>query len=563
MAPTNRSLEKEKSEGSAPAAPYRDVTVGALLTRLAETLPDNEALVYRDRRLRLNFAELEAEAKLIARGLMACGVERGERVALWATNVPEWIVLQFALAKIGAVLVTVNTSLRAAELEYLLKQSEAGTLITISGFRDVDYVATVYEIIPELRGAQENALHSIRLPHLCRVIYIGDEHPGGMVRYDSLLARSESVSEACLDAHLAAQDLDEVINMQYTSGTTGFPKGVMLTHRNIVNNGYWLGEALGYTPQDKLCVPVPFFHCFGCVIGVLRAYTPAVPIVPLESFDPLRVLQAVEGERCTALYRAPTMFIAQLEQINLHHLDVSSLRTRVMAGSLCPEPLMRKVMERMNLTEMTIAYGLTEASPGITITPRTDSIELRTQTVGRVLPEVEVKIVDPATGEGCGPNVAGELCCRGYNVMKGYYNNRQATAEAIDADNWLHTGDQATMDEKGYVRITGRIKELIIRGGENVAPKEIEDLLRRHPKIADVYVYGVPDERLGEEIAAAIRLNANQAMTADEVRAFCDGKIARFKVPRHVRFVDTFPMTASGKVQKFKLREMHVNELSR
>jgi fatty-acyl-CoA synthase len=539
---------------------YLDVKVGELLALLAKDYPQQEALIYPDRHLRYDFSQLEWLVRQIARGLLSLGIERGDRVALWATNVPEWVVLQFALAKIGAVLVTVNTSLRAAELEYLLKQSEASTLITINGFRDVDYVATVYEIIPELRGSQDNALHSMKLPYLRRVIYVGDEHPGGMIRYDSLLARSESVSDDCLDAHLAAQDLDEVINMQYTSGTTGFPKGVMLTHRNIVNNGYWLGEALGYRPQDKLCVPVPFFHCFGCVIGVLGAYTHAVPIVPLEAFEPLRVLQYVEQEKCTALYGVPTMFIAELEQLSYHSFDVSSLRTGVMAGSLCPEPLMRKAMERMNLTEMTIAYGLTEASPGITITPRTDSIELRTQTVGRVLPEVEVKIVDPATGENCAPNVAGELCCRGYNVMKGYYNNRRATAEAIDADNWLHTGDQATMDEKGYVRITGRIKEIIIRGGENIAPKEIEDLLRRHPKIADVYVYGLPDERLGEEIAAAIRLNSNETMAADEVRAFCDGKLARFKIPRHIRFVESFPMTASGKVQKFKLREMHIKE---
>jgi fatty-acyl-CoA synthase len=549
---TGEALEKPRA--------YLDVKVGELLARLAQDYPQQEALIYPERHLRYDFSQLEWLARQIARGLLSLGIERGERVALWATNIPEWVVLQFALAKIGAVLVTVNTSLRATELEYLLKQSEASTLITISGFRDVDYVATVYEMIPELRGSQENALHSMRLPHLRRVIYVGDEHPGGMIRYDSLLARSESVSDACLDAHLAAQDLDDVINMQYTSGTTGFPKGVMLTHRNIVNNGYWLGEALGYTPQDKLCVPVPFFHCFGCVIGVLGAYTHAVPIVPLETFDPLGVLQVVEGERCTALYGVPTMFIAELEQLDYHGFDTSSLRTGVMAGALCPEPLMRKVMERMNLTELAIAYGLTEASPGITVTPRTDSVELRTQTVGRVLPEVEVKIIDPATGEPCAPNVAGELCCRGYNVMRGYYNNPRATAEAIDADGWLHTGDQATIDESGYIRITGRIKEIIIRGGENVAPKEIEDLLRRHPKIADVYVYGLPDERLGEEIAAAIRLNANEAMTDDDVRAFCDGKMARFKVPRHIRFVESFPMTASGKVQKFKLREMHVKE---
>lgn len=549
---TGEALERPRA--------YFDVKLGELLARLAKDYPQQEALIYPERRLRYDFSQLEWLARQVARGLLSLGIERGDRVALWATNIPEWVVLQFALAKVGAVLVTVNTSLRAAELEYLLRQSEASTLITISGFREVDYVATVYEIIPELRGSQENALHSMKLPHLRRVLYIGDEHPGGMVRYDSLLARSAEVGDDCLDAHMAAQDLDEVINMQYTSGTTGFPKGVMLSHRNIVNNGYWLGEALGYTAQDKLCVPVPFFHCFGCVIGVLGAYTHAVPIVPLEAFDPLRALQTVERERCTAIYGVPTMFIAELEQLNYHSFDVSSLRTGVMAGSLCPEPLMRKVIERMNLSEITIAYGLTEASPGITVTPRTDSIELRTQTVGRALPEVEVKIVDPATGEVCAAGVAGELCCRGYNVMKGYYNNPRATAEAIDQEGWLHTGDQATMDERGYLRITGRIKELIIRGGENIAPKEIEDLLRRHPKIADVYVYGIPDERLGEEVAAAIRLNGDETMTAGEAQAFCEGKIARFKIPRHIRFVESFPMTASGKVQKFKLREMHINE---
>ncbi|HEY7543780.1 MAG TPA: AMP-binding protein, partial [Blastocatellia bacterium] len=456
---------------------YRDVTVGELLTLLARDYPKNEALIYPDRELRYDFSELEWMARQIAIGLIAVGVERGDRVALWATNIPEWVVLQFALAKIGAVLVTVNTNLRGPEIEYLLKQSESSTLITISGFRDVSYVDTIYEIIPELRSSVEGALNSMKFPHLRRVIYIGEDHPEGMIRYDSLLALSEQISDEQLDAHQRMQGLDDVVNMQYTSGTTGFPKGVMLTNRNIVNNAYWLGEGLAYTPSDKLCAPVPFFHCFGCVIAVLGAYTHAAAMVPLEWFDPLRVLQYVERERCTALYGVPTMFIAELEQLDFHNFDLSSLRTGIMAGSLCPEPLMRKVMERMNLTEMTIAYGLTEASPGITLTSRDDSLEMRTQTVGRPLPDVEVKIVDPATGEECPPGVAGELCCRGYNVMKGYYNNPKATSEAILKDGWLRTGDQATMDEAGYVRITGRIKDLIIRGGENIAPKEIEDLL--------------------------------------------------------------------------------------
>ncbi len=539
---------------------YSDVSVGELLARLARDYPEREALIYPDRGLRYDFSQLEWLARKIAKGLLSLGIETGDRVALWAPNIPEWVVLQFALAKTGAILVTVNTSLRAAEIEFLLKQSETSTLITVAGVRDVDYVETIYEIVPELRRSQEVGLRSMALPFLRNVIYIGEEHPDGMIRYDSLLSMSENVSDEQLDAQIGIQSLDTVINMQYTSGTTGFPKGVMLTNRNIVNNGYWLGEGLGLTFRDKVCVPVPFFHCFGCVIGVLGAYTHAAALVPLESFDPLRVLQHIERERCTTLYGVPTMFITELEQLDYHNLDMSSLRTGIMAGALCPEPLMRKVMERMNLTELAIAYGLTEASPGITLTPRTDSVELRTQTVGRALPEVEVKIIDPATGEECAAGQAGELCCRGYNVMKGYYNNPKATAEAIDQDDWLHTGDQATMDSAGYVRITGRIKELIIRGGENIAPKEIEDLLRRNPKIMDVYVYGVPDERLGEDVAAAVKLNQGEAATADEIRAFCEGRIARFKIPRHVRFVDSFPMTASGKVQKFKLREMHVRK---
>lgn len=540
---------------------YRDVAVGELLALLARDYPQNEALIYPDRGLRYDFSELEWLARKIAKGLVSLGIEPGDRVALWAPNVPEWVVLQFALAKIGAVLVTVNTSLHSAEIEFLLKQSESSSLITVAGFRDVDYVETIFEVAPELSVSEEGALHSKRLPFLRNVIYIGNEHPDGMIRYDSLLDRSEKISDAELDALMDAQGLDTVINMQYTSGTTGFPKGVMLTNRNIVNNGYWLAEGLALTPRDKLCVPVPFFHCFGCVIGVLGAYTHAASLVPLETFDPLRALHYIETERCTTLFGVPTMFIAELEQLDYHNLDMSSLRTGIMAGALCPEPLMRRVMERMHLTELAIAYGLTEASPGITLTPRDDSIELRTQTVGVPLPEVEVKIVDPASGETCAPGTAGELCCRGYNVMKGYYNNAKATADAIDPDGWLHTGDQATMDVHGYVRITGRIKELIIRGGENIAPKEIEDLLRANPKIVDVYVYGIPDERLGEEVAAAIKLKQGEAATPEEIQEFCGGRIARFKIPRQIRFVDAFPMTASGKVQKFKLREMHLAAL--
>jgi fatty-acyl-CoA synthase len=537
-------------------APFRDVTMGALLTRLAATLPDNEALVYPDRRW--TFAQLEAEARLIARGLLACGVERGERVALWATNVPEWVVLQFALAKIGAILVTVNTSLRANEVDYLLRQSEAATVITIRGFRDVDYVGVLREI---------GAVDGSRLPNLKRALFISREPdevcPVGLLPYGQLRELAAQVNEAELDALESQVGLDDVINMQYTSGTTGFPKGVMLSSRNIVNNSYWLGQGLGYTSQDRLCLCVPLFHCFGCVIGVLGTYTHGACLCALEAFDARKVLETVERERCTSLYGVPTMFLAEMEDPEFARFNLSTLRTGVMAGALCPEALMCRAIDEMNLREITIIYGLTEASPGITQTKRDDTLAHRTQTVGQVLPEMEVKIVDPATRTEVGIDQPGELCVRGYNVMKGYYNNAEATRAAIDADGWLRTGDQAMLDTDGYVRITGRIKDIIIRGGENIAPKEIEDLLRLHAAVSDVYVYAIKSEFFGEEVAAAVRLKPGSAATADELKAFCHDKLARFKIPKHWRFVNDFPMTASGKIQKFKLREQHEQELDR
>jgi len=542
-----------------PTRPYRDITVGTLLTHLAEVIPDNEALVYADRNLRLSFAELEAEARLIARGLMACGVERGERVALWATNVPEWIVLQFALAKIGAILVTVNTSLRSHEMDYLLRQSEAATVVTISGFKDVDYVGVLREI-----GAISQKGVGDKLPNLKRAIFIprGDENcPDGLMPYQSLREKAAEVSEAELYARESQVGLDDVINMQYTSGTTGFPKGVMLSSRNILNNGYWMGRGLGYTPQDRLCLCVPLFHCFGCVIGVLGAYTHGACLCPIEFFDARKVLETVEAERCTSLYGVPTMFLAEMEDPEFSRFNLSTLRTGVMAGSLCPESLMKRAIAEMNLSEITIIYGLTEASPGITQTRRDDTLEHRTKTVGEVLPEMEVKIVDPVTRETLGTDQPGELCVRGYNVMCGYYNNTEATSAAIDSDGWLRTGDQAVMDADGYVCITGRIKDIIIRGGENISPKEIEDLLRQHPAVSDVYVYAIKSEFFGEEVAAAVRLKSGETAAEEELKAFCQGKLARFKIPKYWRFVGDFPMTASGKIQKFKLRETHEAEL--
>jgi fatty-acyl-CoA synthase len=533
--------------------PYRDVTVGDLLTRLASALPTNEALVY-EGGPRYTFAALEREARTIARGLMAIGVEPGERVVLWASNVPEWIVLQFALAKIGAVLVTANTLLRAPDIQYLLRQSEAATLVTITGFRGLDYMGALEEI----------GVRAGRLPTLERLVYIGDNPPDGFMPYARLRELATRTSDSALDARSRAVSPDDMINMQYTSGTTGFPKGVMLSSRNIVNNGCALGTVLGYTSADRLCLCVPLFHCFGCVIGVLGCFAHGACVCPIEWFDAKRVLETVQRERCTALYGVPTMFLAELEHPDFQQYDLTSLRTGVMAGSLCPEALMRRVMTDMHLPEITIVYGLTEASPGITHTPRNVSIEQRTRTVGPVLPELEVKIVDPATRQEVRRGERGELCVRGYNVMLGYFNDPAATCAAIDEEGWLRTGDEASMDEDGFFRITGRIKDLIIRGGENIAPKEIEDCLRAHPSVADAYAYGLPDAYFGEVVAVAVRLKSGQradSVPSEELIAWCRERLARFKVPASVRFVSEFPMTASGKIQKFKLREQHLETI--
>ncbi len=552
--------------------PFRDVTVGRLLTHLADAIPDREALVYADPSTpdetplalrhslrasrRWTFRELEDEARLVARGLIASGVRRGDRVAVWATNVPEWIVLQFALAKIGAVLVTVNTSLRAREIEYLLRQSETSTLFTIGGFKGVDYMAEIREAKPTLKN----------------LFFIGDSStvapgakvdpcPSDAMPYAGLRSMAAEVPEDTLDQREAAVGVDDVINMQYTSGTTGFPKGVMLSSRNIVNNGYWIGEGLGYTPDDRLCLCVPLFHCFGCVLGVLAAYTHGACLCPLEFFDATRVLEVVEREKCTALYGVPTMFLAELEHPDFARFDTSSLRTGIMAGALCPEPLMRRVIDQMKMRELTIVYGLTETSPGLTQTPRDADLIERTQTVGRVMPEIEVRIVDPATGTDVPVEKDGELWARGYVVMKGYYKMPEATAAAITQDGWLRSGDQASIDRDGRVRITGRIKDIIIRGGENIAPKEVEDVLRTHPAIADASVYAVKSEFFGEEVAAALRLHPNAAIDSDELQTFCRDRLARFKVPKYIRTVESFPLTASGKIQKFRLREAHEHEL--
>jgi len=539
-----------------------EFTVGGLLDHIAAKYPGNDALVYPERNLRYNWQQFNERCRQVAKGLLKLGIKKGDNLSIWAYNVPEWVTLQFATAKVGAVLVTVNTSYKSAELEYILNQSDSTTLFMVKSFKDTDYVATVNEVVPELATASPGKLETAGLPFLKNIVYIGAETPAGMLNFEDIVKLGESVSDAELAAVERTLDRHEVINMQYTSGTTGFPKGVMLTHFNVINNGFNIGECMKFTEKDRLCIPVPFFHCFGCVLAVMACVTHGSAMIPVEIFDPLKVLQTVEKEKCTALHGVPTMFIAELEHPEFSKFDLSTLRTGIMAGSNCPIEVMKKVISQMNASEITIAYGQTESSPVITQTRTDDAIELRVSTVGRALPDVEVKIVDIETGATLPPGKQGELCTRGYLVMKGYYKMPDETARAIDAENWLHTGDLAIMDENGYCKITGRIKNMIIRGGENIYPREIEEFLYTHPKISDIQVYGVPDRKYGEQVMAAIILKKGVEMTEDEVREFCQGKIANYKIPKYVKFVDSYPMTASGKIQKFKMRDVAIKELS-
>jgi fatty-acyl-CoA synthase len=534
----------------------RDLTLGQLLDRTVAAHPDTEALVYVDRNFRLTYRQFGDLVDQLARGLMALGVAKGEKVAVWATNIPYWVALQFATARIGAVLLTVNTNYKRDELAYLLRQSEAENIFLIDGYQDTDYLQTLYDLVPELRTQQRGYLQTEAFPHLKRVFFLGPEKHRGMYSIPEVLALAPMTPPEAYAARQAELDPRDVVNMQYTSGTTGFPKGVMLTHHNIVNNGYWIGAHQGFGPADRLCLPVPLFHCFGCVLGVMAAVNHGTTMVILEGFDPVQVLTAVEEERCTALYGVPTMFIAVLEHKLFPRFDLSNLRTGIMAGSPCPIEVMRRVMERMHMRDITICYGLTEGSPVITQTRMDDDIRRRVETVGRAMPGIEVRVVDPETNVPLPPGTQGEVCCRGYNVMRGYYNMPEATAKAIDAEGWLHTGDLGVLDAEGYLAITGRHKDMIIRGGENIYPREIEEFLYRMEGVSDVQVVGVPSRKYGEEVGAFVILKKDADCRPEDVQDFCRGRISRYKIPKYVTFVQAYPLTASGKVQKYKLREL-------
>ena len=474
---------------------------------------------------------------------------------MWATNYPEWLISIFATTKIGAVLVTVNTNYKNFEVEYLLRQSDSTTLILIDGYKDANYVEIINGLCPELKDSEPGKLECPSLPKLKNIIYVGDKKHPGMFNWNELYEMAEKISDEELQAVQSSLDVYDVVNMQYTSGTTGFPKGVMLTHHNIVNNGKSIGDCMNLTYEDRLCIPVPFFHCFGLVLGIMACVTHGTTIVALDHFHPVRVMETLQNEECTGVHGVPTMFISMLEHPDFNKFKFPKLRTGIMAGSPCPVKVMQQVVDVMGASEITIAYGLTENSPVCTQTRVDDSIERRVSTVGRSLPFIEVKIVDPETNEDLPPNTQGELVIRGYSVMKGYYKMPEATANAIDKDGWLHTGDLAVMDEDGYFKITGRAKDMIIRGGENIYPKEIEEFLYTHPDVKDVQVIGVPSKKYGEEIMAYIILKDGKTVTEDEIKEFVKNNMARHKVPAYVRFIDEYPMTASGKIQKYKLRK--------
>ena len=537
--------------------------IGDVVEENAKKLGNNVALAYYEYDFRKTFSEFDEICNQVAKGLMALGIKRGDHVAMWANNLPEWVYTQFGSAKMGAVMVTVNTNFRAFELEYLLGQSDASTLILTGGVRTPDeYLKVLEQVLPELANCEPGNFKSDTLPNLKNVVYLGKEKIPGVYNWQDVMEMGKSVSGDDFQKRKDSLESDDVIMMQYTSGTTGYPKGVMLTHSNLLGNAYSMAETMGLTPEDAMCIPVPFFHCFGCVIGTMVCTVSGTAMVPITSFDPKKVMEAVQKYKCTALLGVPTMFIAELEEMTKNKYDTTPLRTGVMAGSTCPVEVMKGVMDKMGAMEMTIVYGQTEASPGITQTRRDDPMDVRTETVGRALPNVEVKIVDPITDETLGPGEPGELCSRGYHIMKGYYNMPEKTEEVIDSDGWLHTGDLATVDEQGNYRIVGRLKDMIIRGGENIYPREIEEFLYTHPAVRDVQVVGIPSRKYGEKVAAFIQLRPDaENVMEDDIKSFCKDKISFHKIPQYCFFVQEFPATASGKIQKYKLREFAVQEV--
>ena len=540
--------------------PLLAMTIGQAFDQTAARYPQGEALVVRHQQQRYTWAQLAEEVDLHARALLALGLQAGDRLGVWAPNGAEWFISQFASAKIGVILVNINPAYRLSELEYVLKQSACQWLVCAGAFKTSNYHAMLQELIPELAEQSVGALDCVRFADLRGVISLAAEPPAGFLPWSHLAMLADEVVPEQLRCREASLHVDQPVNIQYTSGTTGFPKGATLSHQNILNNGYMVGESLGLTASDRLVIPVPLYHCFGMVMGNLGCVTHGTTMIyPAEAFDPGLTLQAVAQERATGLYGVPTMFIAMLDHPQRASFDLSSLRTGIMAGATCPIEIMRRVISEMHMGEVQIAYGMTETSPVSIQTGPADELELRVTTVGRTQPQLESKLID-AAGNTVARGEIGELCTRGYSVMLGYWNNPQATADAIDGDGWMHTGDLAQMDEQGYVRIVGRNKDMIIRGGENIYPRELEEFFFTHPAVADVQVVGIPDAKYGEEIVAWIKFHPGHTANELELQTWCKSRIAHFKAPRFFKFVDAFPMTVTGKIQKFKMREISIQD---